>query len=58
MSSTFDAIKSFIAQGLTGKYEIQDFSIEQEENKIAENNEISGSGIKIEEDGKVIWKDE
>lgn len=58
MSSTFDAIKSFIAQGLTGKYEIQDFSIEQEENKIAENNEIYGSGIKIEEDGKVIWKDE
>lgn len=57
MNSTVEAIKSFLSQGITGKYSLSDFSIEQEENKITENNEISGSGIKIDEED-AVWKDE
>ena len=57
MGNTVEAIKSFLSQGITGKYSLSNFSIEQEENKITENNEISGSGIKIDEE-VAVWKDE
>ena len=55
-----ETVKSFIARGLTGKYSLLEFSIDKEENKIIENKEISGSGIKIEDEskiGEVIWKE-